>query len=215
MKENNKNVEVQLYFKDIPTSNLKYPTSNSAITLIALIITIIVLLILAGVSLNMLVGENGIISKAQLAKEKTNQTQEQEEKNLKDLESKMDETLQKQNGSSKFEVLWENTTNEPITVGKEFELKEEFTNYDVLSVNFRTSEKFGTYEDSINTKDLKNIIDENLAEQNHWYCGAINNSVNSYVYINFSKDYKKWYVKYRNGSSALPYLINSITGIKY
>ena len=141
MKENNKNVEVQLYFKDIPTSNLKYPTSNSAITLIALIITIIVLLILAGVTLNMLMGENGIINKAQLAKEKTNQAQEQEKDDIKNLENKMDETLQR-NGSSKFEVLWENTTNEPITVGKEFELKEEFTNYDVLSVNFRTSEKF-------------------------------------------------------------------------
>ena len=36
---------------NIPTSNIKNPTSNAAITLIALIITIIVLLILAGVTL--------------------------------------------------------------------------------------------------------------------------------------------------------------------
>lgn len=45
----------------IKQSNLKRPTSNSAITLIALIITIIALLILAGVTLNMIIGENGIL----------------------------------------------------------------------------------------------------------------------------------------------------------
>ena len=41
------------------------------ITLIALVITIIVLLILAGVSISMLTGENGIITQAQTAKEET------------------------------------------------------------------------------------------------------------------------------------------------
>ena len=41
------------------------------ITLLALIITIIVLLILAGVSINVLVGDNGIISNAQTASVKT------------------------------------------------------------------------------------------------------------------------------------------------
>ena len=37
---------------------------RAGITLIALVITIIVLLILAGVSINLLTGENGIIEKA-------------------------------------------------------------------------------------------------------------------------------------------------------
>ena len=45
--------------------------SNSAITLIALIITIIVLLILAGVTLSMVMGESGIFSKANNASEQT------------------------------------------------------------------------------------------------------------------------------------------------
>ena len=42
---------------------------NKGITLIALVITIIVLLILAGVSIAMLTGENGILTQAQRAKE--------------------------------------------------------------------------------------------------------------------------------------------------
>ena len=56
-------------FANKPLSNI--PTSNAAITLIALIITIIVLLILAGVTLNMVMGENGIFGKANNAKNKT------------------------------------------------------------------------------------------------------------------------------------------------
>ena len=46
---------------------------NKGITLIALIITIIVLLILAGVSIAMLTGENGILTQAQNTEERTEQ----------------------------------------------------------------------------------------------------------------------------------------------
>ena len=52
---------------------------KSGITLIALIVTIIVLLILAGVSISMIVGENGVVSKAQNAKRKSEETQAKEE----------------------------------------------------------------------------------------------------------------------------------------
>lgn len=41
---------------------------NQGITLIALVITIVVLIILAGVTINTIIGENGIIIKAQEAK---------------------------------------------------------------------------------------------------------------------------------------------------
>ena len=41
---------------------------EQGITLIALVVTIVVLLILAGVSIAMLIGENGIITRASEAK---------------------------------------------------------------------------------------------------------------------------------------------------
>ena len=41
---------------------------RTGITLIALVVTIVILLILAGVSISMLTGENGVISQAQTAK---------------------------------------------------------------------------------------------------------------------------------------------------
>ena len=51
---------------------------NNGITLIALVITIIVLLILAAVSIAMLTGQNGILSQAQNAKNKTIMSAEKE-----------------------------------------------------------------------------------------------------------------------------------------
>ena len=51
---------------------------EAGITLIALVVTIIVLIILAGVSIAMLVGENGIITQAQRADELTTQAQQEE-----------------------------------------------------------------------------------------------------------------------------------------
>ena len=44
--------------------NLKEESKNKGITLIALVITIIVLLILAGISISMLSGDNSILTKA-------------------------------------------------------------------------------------------------------------------------------------------------------
>ena len=57
------------------------------ITLIALVITIIVLLILAGVSISMLTGDNGIITQAQNAKNKTEEAARKEEQDLAELEA--------------------------------------------------------------------------------------------------------------------------------
>ena len=51
---------------------------NNGITLIALVVTIVVLLILAGVSISMLTGENGIITQAQKAKEQSEIGEEKE-----------------------------------------------------------------------------------------------------------------------------------------
>ena len=50
---------------------MKNKEMSSGITLIALVVTIIVLLILSGISIGMITGENGIIKKAVSAKEDT------------------------------------------------------------------------------------------------------------------------------------------------
>ena len=55
---------------------------EEGITLIALVVTIVVLLILAGISLNLVLGQNGVIGKAKDAKNLTEKGQAQDEVNL-------------------------------------------------------------------------------------------------------------------------------------
>ena len=55
------------------------------ITLIALVVTIVVLLILAGVSINAIFNENGLIKKAQEAQNKMDQATENDKKELNNL----------------------------------------------------------------------------------------------------------------------------------
>ena len=66
---------------------------QNGITLIALVVTIIVLIILAGVSIAMLVGENGIITQAQRAAQETEQAQKDEATGLSSLEAAIEEAL--------------------------------------------------------------------------------------------------------------------------
>lgn len=64
---------------------------QKGITLVALVITIIVLLILAGVTIATLTGDNGILTRTQEAKEKTEQAQKEEQNILDSYEDKINE----------------------------------------------------------------------------------------------------------------------------
>ena len=56
----------------------KMKRRNKGITLIALVITIIVLLILAGIAITTLAGDNGIVNKASTASEETKKKEYEE-----------------------------------------------------------------------------------------------------------------------------------------
>ena len=74
-------------------SNKTLKNSEKAITLISLVVTIIVLLILAGISISMLSGENSILQKATDARDKTEYSKAQEEFNLSYLEAVADKYI--------------------------------------------------------------------------------------------------------------------------
>ena len=71
----------------------KTKKNTRGITLIALVITIIVLLILAGVTIAALSGDNGILTRAKEAKEKTELAQKEEEKTLSNMEDILNNTI--------------------------------------------------------------------------------------------------------------------------
>ena len=63
---------------------------EKGITLIALVVTIVVLLILAGVSVNALFGNSGIIEKAKEAQNAMNMAKENDEKGINELTNWLD-----------------------------------------------------------------------------------------------------------------------------
>jgi len=85
--------------------------NQKGITLIALVITIIVLLILAGVSIAMLTGENGILTQANSSKTETNKAEAIEKISLA-LNAVKSKVYEKEVGSSTYDPLNEDTTAE-------------------------------------------------------------------------------------------------------
>ena len=67
--------------------------NNKGITLVALVVTIVVLLILAGVSINLVLGDNGIIAKAKDAETKSAEASENDLKGMNGLVSEMEGAL--------------------------------------------------------------------------------------------------------------------------
>lgn len=67
--------------------------ADKGITLVALIITIIVLLILAGVSISMVLGDNGLINKAQNSVNTYDNSAVNENAMLNSIENKFDQYL--------------------------------------------------------------------------------------------------------------------------
>ena len=67
--------------------------NNKGITIVALVITIVVLLILAGVSINLVLGYNGIISKAKEAETKSGEASENDLKGMNSLIEEMESAL--------------------------------------------------------------------------------------------------------------------------
>ena len=83
--------------KNFERNNIK--NNEKGITLIALVVTIIVLIILAGVSINLVLGNNGIITKAREARENFTKAAEEEGAKLNELYAEMNSKIEGQGGS--------------------------------------------------------------------------------------------------------------------
>ena len=83
----------------------KTSTREKGITLIALIVTIIVLLILAGVTINLAVNNQGIFNKAKTATRAYKNASEEEEASLALLENEIDKYIPKNDDSKVSEEI--------------------------------------------------------------------------------------------------------------
>ena len=96
------------------------------ITLVALVITIIVLLILAGITISLTIGQNGIITRAQEAGKNYLEAQNKELADLADLEEQLDEAFM----SDKALILEWDISEWDKTLVSPGEFNPEWHNYD-------------------------------------------------------------------------------------
>ena len=155
--------------------------NTKGITLIALVVTVIVLIILAGVSISLVLGENGIVNKAKKAKENTELAKTEEETMLNDLAKQIEE------GTSG------GTTNPPVEKS-EIEKSRDAGIYMTAQTTLKDSngnlikvpEGFKVAEDS-----GINVTEGIVIEDNDIIDGIGNNRGNQYVWIPVGTGIKK------------------------
>ena len=133
---------------------------QTGITLIALVITVIVLLILAGVTIAALSGENGILTRAKDAKEKTEQAQHEEEKMLSNMENLL--------GSYSFRNVNTADTNPAGTVPENSVVLDDDANNGIVIKDINNNEwVWIEVPKTIVFEDLKIDTTQELTEQNY------------------------------------------------
>lgn len=148
--------------------NLKIKSNNKGITLVSLVVTIIILIILASVSIGILLGENGLITKAKEAKRKQEIASIQEKIQLEALNAETEATLrgegfekaQLQDIAKKYGTISEDGNTLTTTKGG-YELKITDIWYGVLSESGSYTDKvtqIGILEEEI--KNLQQRYDE-------------------------------------------------------
>jgi len=80
--------------------------SSKAITLIALVITVVILIILAGVAINLTIGENGIFNKAKHATESYSNSEELEMAQIDEYGNKIDEITGSRGSTAKKQIIF-------------------------------------------------------------------------------------------------------------
>lgn len=120
---------------------------ENGITLIALVITIIVLLILSGVTITMIVGQNGILSQANTAKEETIIATEKEQIEIALVTYEM-----YNREKDKYDLIEEETGQKILNIEEEYVLKGEI-------IEFESGRKYLITENKVEyMRDLENAI---------------------------------------------------------
>lgn len=136
---------------------ISYNKANRGITLVALVITIIILLILAGISIKMLSGENGIISKILIAKEK-NEIESTKEK----LNTFIDELQIEKMGAAKLKDLEELEKESKIQLETEINENTEYVNVAIDGFIFCIDSNFNiNFLNKIDSKANISLKEEN------------------------------------------------------
>ena len=164
---------------------------NRGITLIALVITIIVLLILAGVSISMLSGDNGILSRAAEARIESRASKVEEEKNLWKSELGIDKYAGTNEAKTLDELLNELLSQELITDSE----KQIILDTGIVTIGSRTIEFMTDEEKPTIVNVTKNTALPAGTEENPYQIFSIEDLVQLSINVNSGDSYEGKYIK--------------------
>ena len=172
---------------------------NKAITLISLIVTVVVLLILAGVSINFMFGQEGIFSRTQYAIQKYKNQQNEEETQIAKYENiikQYEAITSNREGTSRKVSLWKGNSN----TTPEIKLLETWDNFDFLLFRcMSTSNQDNQTEYIISKETIQTAYDTYLEEKTDTGKKAIKigyDNDGSYIDLNVKG---KLDIKHKNG----------------
>ena len=183
------------------------------ITLIALVVTIIVLLILAGVAISLTIGQNGIFARAQNAVNVYEQAATNEQSGLGKAEDIMDEYLNGNGGNQGGDYNTGTTVEEARNQNKPFENDTTITDSCTPANSIRVPARFKIAEDSALTVEDGIVIEDKNGNQFVWIPakteaegGAIiNRSSGGTANVVYKRtDFGKQYGSYSNYSETMP-----------
>ena len=171
---------------------------EKGITLIALVVTIVVLLILAGVSISMLTGENGVITQAKLAKESTRGGDVQETIDLTIVDNELKET-----GKKTKETLVNELYNDGKLTEKEVE---ELQDTDTIEIGIVTVDFSGLNGDE----------DEEAESYVGYYADVDGDgTVDGVIYADLAKSVTgTWYIAGDYGDNSYDYSYTAQNNLK-
>ncbi len=169
---------------------------SRGITLISLVITIIILLILAGVTINMTMGENGIFKLAQDAGKNYMEAQSKEEKELANLNNEIDSWARAGNSGIDMKVL-----SNSITTSGDILLSDNIEEYKFIGIQCKHSSASAIYDTRWFPTSSLQTSSTDICHQYY---------LTNDVYIYFYKSASNKLTIYRNGNLA----VIAVYGIK-
>lgn len=212
----------------------KYIREQKGITLIALVITIIILLIIAGIAINSILGENGLLKQASTSKNKTEYTSAYEAIRLKIMEVNTDTLTNQGRKATLYEIAqYLSQDTETQVLVKQYNAtakvdgagvipqESELTNFTVQAKNYEeytfligqtcTIEKVsidnGVLFANINSFDSSLGTNQTTAVYDNWKQLLQIAGINSSSYSSFEDAL--------NNTAALQQIINSANAIDY
>jgi len=170
----------------------KLKKQEKGITLIALVVTIIVLLILAGVAISLTIGNNGLFTRAENAANTWRKAEANEDQEMKNFESLYDETVKNLglggNGDGKENPLTKITGNET----KNTDTTDREGNRIVEPAGFKVINSEATVNEGIVIEDVSANNSDTVGNQFVWIPCSLDGANGSLKYDRYAFSRDDW-----------------------